>query len=356
MHRSGNSFISSFDSALSSFCRTFGASDDTIFPGVETVVESRLHQILCADTAPNHVALLHERGLLTKDIRYFTPNQVGGMNTHATDPGRAKGEHVMSNGRVSLSSFARSSLANVTDDGEEKGVHTKSNGNKSMPLYDRGQNGGTKSHRTEPGEDNGVHTMRNGNKSKSSSIRAKNAGTKSHRTDAGEARGVHTMKKGGKTKSSSERARHAGMGRRGTCLEKDFFMSIVQVDETTKKPLIGEVTWFADTKASINAHLSRIGAVASYGSAYALMKTHYDEMKNDSNRTSVAIDVSKNIVLTPRKTNIPVYFVLTKYAKLPPGAKIIDNKLVEPPTGMQLFDVNVVMEESGKKIRKNQKE
>jgi len=77
------------DGALSSFYRTFGATDPTVFPHNENVYDSCLYQILQIECAPEPMTLLHEKGLLVNGIEYFTSTQLGGMTklgkTHEKD-------------------------------------------------------------------------------------------------------------------------------------------------------------------------------------------------------------------------------------------------------------------------------
>ena len=82
---------------MSSFCRTFGAADATIFPK-QYASKSRLNHILHKDSAPEQVAILYEKGLLKRDIIYVTPNQVGASKSNATAPGQESGVHPLKNG------------------------------------------------------------------------------------------------------------------------------------------------------------------------------------------------------------------------------------------------------------------
>ena len=89
--------------------------------------ESRLYQILRVDTAPNQVAILYEKGLLKHDIKYLTPNQVGGRNSAATDPGQVSGVHLMSDGETySMSMPDRGRLGNAKSHAPDHGVGTSS--------------------------------------------------------------------------------------------------------------------------------------------------------------------------------------------------------------------------------------
>ena len=90
-----------FDGWLSSFCKAFGAKDPTISPGFKYANQLRLHQVLDKDHEHNQVKLLHDKGLLLPEIGYYTPSQVGGMKSHATDNGMEQGQHWMKNGQMS---------------------------------------------------------------------------------------------------------------------------------------------------------------------------------------------------------------------------------------------------------------
>jgi hypothetical protein len=89
IHRLGDLCIPLIDGALSSFYRTFGATDPTVFPHNENVYDSCLYQILQIECAPEPMTLLHEKGLLVNGIEYFTSTQLGGMTklgkTHEKD-------------------------------------------------------------------------------------------------------------------------------------------------------------------------------------------------------------------------------------------------------------------------------
>ena len=74
------------------------------------MTDSQLYQILHKDTAPNQVAILYEKGLMTRDIRYLTPSQVGGQmgaaKGIATDAGQDSGVHLKSDGVTLTKSMA----------------------------------------------------------------------------------------------------------------------------------------------------------------------------------------------------------------------------------------------------------
>ena len=105
-NRLGNIFIPFFDKWTSSFCRTFGAADQTIFPRIQFADESPFYHIL-HDGASRYLKIIGDKGLATPDIQYLTPSQVGGIRSHATSPGKSPGEHTMANGEVSMSSKER---------------------------------------------------------------------------------------------------------------------------------------------------------------------------------------------------------------------------------------------------------
>ena len=119
---------------MSTFCRTFGATDATVFPK-QYASKSRLNDILLKDSAPQQVAVLYEKGLLRRDVKYLTPSQVGGQvgglvggpvggkESHATDPGEKKGVHKFKNrpGK-STPSAVRGSMGAEKSNVPDKGV------------------------------------------------------------------------------------------------------------------------------------------------------------------------------------------------------------------------------------------
>ena len=124
------------DKWTSSFCRTFGAADQTIFPAIQFANESPFYHIL-HDGASRYLKIIGDKGLATPDIQYLTPSQVGGIRSHATSPGKSQGEHTMANGKVSMSSKERGIASNVTSPGKSQGEHTMANGKVSMSSKER---------------------------------------------------------------------------------------------------------------------------------------------------------------------------------------------------------------------------
>ena len=123
---------------MSTFCRTFGAADATIFPK-QYASKSRLNDVLLKDSASHQVAVLYEKGLLKRDIKYFTPNQVAGRKSSETDPGQVSGMHLMRDGTYSMSMPDRGRKSSETDPGQVSGMHLMSDGTYSMSMPDRGK-------------------------------------------------------------------------------------------------------------------------------------------------------------------------------------------------------------------------
>jgi hypothetical protein len=158
------------DKWTSSFCRTFGAADQTIFPTIQFADESPYYHILHGG-ASRYLKIIGDKGLATPHIQYLTPSQVGGIRSHATSPGKSQGEHTMANGKVSMSTKERAAASNATSPGKSPGRHTMANGKVSMSTKERA----AASNATSPGKSPGRHTMANGEVSMSTKERMANA-------------------------------------------------------------------------------------------------------------------------------------------------------------------------------------
>jgi hypothetical protein len=66
--------------------------------------------------APDQVAILHVKGLIVHEIDYFTPDQVGGLKSHATKDGMDQGVHLMKNSKFFMSSKLCGELSHATKD------------------------------------------------------------------------------------------------------------------------------------------------------------------------------------------------------------------------------------------------
>jgi hypothetical protein len=126
---------------LSSFCRIFGANDQTIFPPIDCMKESRLYKILHKESAPEQVEILYQKGLLEREVRYFTPSQlggkVGGKASAKTDEGCESGQHLNKEDILTMSMMDRGKASTKTDEGCELGQHLNKEGMLTMSMMDR---------------------------------------------------------------------------------------------------------------------------------------------------------------------------------------------------------------------------
>ena len=128
IHRQGNLAISSLHRWLSSFCRTCGATNNNIFPAIESPKQSPLYKALHGKFVPELVKILYDNELMEREIIYLTPNQAGGQASNATDPNKPRGVH-----------YSERLERDTTS------------------LSERGQAGGQASHATDPNKPHGVH-------------------------------------------------------------------------------------------------------------------------------------------------------------------------------------------------------
>ena len=63
------------------------------FPDFTTVKESVLSVLNTKKGASDHMELLHKSGQLSNVVIFKAPRQIGGENSHATDPGKPAGSH-----------------------------------------------------------------------------------------------------------------------------------------------------------------------------------------------------------------------------------------------------------------------
>ena len=76
--------------------------------------------------ASNHMELLHKSGQLSNMVIFKAPCQIGGDNSHATDPGKPKGSHfIESKNRDSMPSADRVSKAGKARLGKPNGGSTE---------------------------------------------------------------------------------------------------------------------------------------------------------------------------------------------------------------------------------------
>ena len=83
---------------MSSFCRAFSATNENLFPAIESFKQSPLYKALHAKYATELVNVLYEKELMGREIIYLTPNQIGGRASHAAAPNMSPGVHPKKNG------------------------------------------------------------------------------------------------------------------------------------------------------------------------------------------------------------------------------------------------------------------
>ena len=101
IHRQGNLAIYPLHRWLSSFCRACGATNNNIFPAIESAKQSPLYKALHGKFVPELVNILYDNELMESEIVYLTPSQAGGraggqaggQASHATDPSKPGGVH-----------------------------------------------------------------------------------------------------------------------------------------------------------------------------------------------------------------------------------------------------------------------
>ena len=85
--------------------------------------------------ASDHMELLLESGQLSNVVIFKAPRQIGGENSHATDPGKPEGSHFTeTKNRDSMPSVDRGKASHATDPGKTAGSHFIETKNRdSMP-------------------------------------------------------------------------------------------------------------------------------------------------------------------------------------------------------------------------------
>jgi len=124
------------------------------FPDITTVEESVLSILNTKKGASDHMELLLKSGQLSKVVIFKAPHQIGGMNSHATDPGKPEGSHfIETKNRDSMPSVDRGKASHATDLGKPEGSHSfiETKNRDSIPSADRARKAGKASHATDPG-------------------------------------------------------------------------------------------------------------------------------------------------------------------------------------------------------------
>jgi hypothetical protein len=79
---------------VSVFLKITGAKyRQEIFPDFSTVADLVLSILNTKKGASDHMELLHKSGQLSNEVIFKAPRQIGGENSHATDPGKQDGSH-----------------------------------------------------------------------------------------------------------------------------------------------------------------------------------------------------------------------------------------------------------------------
>jgi hypothetical protein len=147
------------------------------FPEFTSVEESVLSILNTKKGAYDHMKLIVKSGQLSNVVIFKAPRQIGGENSHVTDPGKAAGSHfIEKKNRDSIPTVDRGRMgakaSHVTDPGKAAGSHFIEKKNRdSMPLADRGRMGakashvvGKASHATDPGKAAGSHFIEKKNR------------------------------------------------------------------------------------------------------------------------------------------------------------------------------------------------
>ncbi len=132
------------------------------FTDFTTVDTSVLFNLNTKNGASDHMESLRRSGQISNAVISKTPCQIGGENSHATDPGKPKGSHWLeAENRDSIPYSDRGSLSHATDPGKPKGSHWLEAENRdSIPSSGRG----SLSHATDPGKPEGSHWLETENR------------------------------------------------------------------------------------------------------------------------------------------------------------------------------------------------
>ena len=191
------------------------------FPDFTTVEESVLSILNTKKGASDHMKLIVKSGQLSNVVIFKAPRQIGGENSHATDPGKIAGSHF---------------------------IETKNRD--SMPTVDRGK----ASHATDPGKAAGSHFIEKMNRDSMSTVdRCRKAAKASNATDPGKAAGSHFIEK--KNRDSIPTVDRGRMGGKASLGKPksgstDFFVT-EEVNPVNKTPLSEKGSRFANTKKKL---------------------------------------------------------------------------------------------------------
>ena len=210
---------------VSVFLKITGAKyPQEYFPAFITVDESVLSILNMKKGTSDHMELLHKSGQLSNVVIFKAPHQIGGENSHATDPGKPDGSHFI----------------------EKKNRD-------SMPSAERARMAGKASNATDPGKSDGSHFIEKENRYSMQTV------------DRGRMGGKATL---GKPKSGST----------------DFFVT-EEVNPVDKTPLSEKGSRFANTKRKTAAQLVHEGAVPSFKSCTTYMSSWIKEANDTESKT-----------------------------------------------------------------------
>jgi hypothetical protein len=243
--------------------------------------------------------LIVKSGQLSNVVIFKAPRQIGGeiggRNTHATDPGKAAGSHFIEKmNRDSIPTVDRGRMgakaSHATDPGKAAGSHFIEKKNRdSMPLADRGRMGAKSSHVTDPGKAAGSHLIETKNRdSMPSADRCRMGGKAGHVTDPGKAAGSHFIEK--KNRDSIPTVDRGRMGGKASLGKPrsgytDFFVT-EEVNPVDKTPLSGKGSRFANTRRKAAAQLVNEGIACSYLSCIKYMNSWIKEANDTVSKTT----------------------------------------------------------------------
>jgi hypothetical protein len=229
------------------------------FPEFTSVEESVLSILNTKKGASDHMELLHKSGQLSNEVIFKAPRQIGGENSHATDPGKIAGSHfIETKNRDSMPTVDRGKASHATDPGKIALSHFIETKNRdSMTTVDRGK----ASHATDPGKKAGSHLIETKNRDSMATV------------DRGRKGGKASL---GKPKSGST----------------EWYVT-EEVNPLNKLPLSEKGSRFANTKRKAAAQLVFEGAVPSFKSCTAYIISWTKEA-NDTESKTIFIQGKKN--------------------------------------------------------------
>jgi len=254
--------------SVSVFLKITGAKyRQEFFPDFTTVKESVLSILNTKKGASDHMELLHKSGQLSNVVIFKAPRQIGGENSHPTDPGKQDGSHFI----------------------EKKNRD-------SMPSVDRGRMGSKASNATDPGKSDGSHFIEKKKRDSMPTVDRARMGSKaSNVTDPGKPDGSHFIEKKNRySMPTVDRCRKAGKATLGKPKSgfTDFFVT-EEVNPVDKTPLSEKGPRFANTKRKAAAQLVHEGAVPSFKSCTTYMSSWIKEA-NDTKSKTIFIKGKKN--------------------------------------------------------------